>query len=142
MRTASALLALLLALLVTGCGGADEKRAREPGTVTCGGTPLEQEPDLPAGFPKPAATTYLSAERRGPTTVVDGFLAGELGDAYEAYREAFESAGYSILFDELEAADAEISYRDPARSTSGQVALRERCVEAGRVAVHITARPA
>ena len=62
-----------------------------------------------------------------------------LEDAYNGYKDAFDEAGYSILFDEIEDADSEVSYEGDGRT--GQVALRENCEEDGRISVHITNRP-
>jgi hypothetical protein len=63
-----------------------------------------------------------------------------LQDAYDAYKSGFESAGYDVLFDEIEEHDSEVSYEGGGRT--GQVALRENCDEADRISVHITSRPA
>jgi hypothetical protein len=49
-------------------------------------------------------------------------------------------AGYTVLFNEKEEHDAEISYKGSGRT--GQIALREICSESDTTRVHITSRPA
>jgi len=133
-------LALLAALcLLAGCGGGEPKAKIR--TATCSGAPLAAVAGLPADFPRPEAVVFLRRQLRGPTTVVDGYWEGDLEEAFRGYSEALEQAGYAILDDEREAADAEVVYEDPAGETGGQVALRDHCREDGRVVVHITARP-
>jgi hypothetical protein len=140
-------LAPLLAALTLGlaaCGGEDEKGEEEElsgdAEAACTAAALEGSPGLPAGFPQLDDVTYTKRSEAGPSTVVDGYYEGELGDAYEEYRSGFESAGYDILFDEKEDHDAEVSWKGGGRS--GQVALREECGDEGKIYVHITNRPA
>lgn len=126
------------------CGGGGNAGTTETvaaGVLTCAGTPLAPEPELPAAFPRPEGLTYVESKVQGPTTIVGGYFKGDLDDAYNAYKEGFEQAGYTILFDEKEQADAEVSYKDAAGVTSGQVALRAKC-DNGNVSVRITNRPA
>jgi hypothetical protein len=59
--------------------------------------------------------------------------------AHDEVKAAFERVGYTILFDELEEHDSEVSWKGQGRS--GQVALREECGDSGRTFVHITNRP-
>jgi hypothetical protein len=143
-RFASVLLLALASSALAACGGdgGGEEEGKGEAKIACEGAPLGSEPNLPAGFPKPAETTYFDSKKQGPSLVVDGFYEGDLEKAYEEYKEGFEGSGYTILFDELEENDSEISYRDPDEATSGQVALRRDCEEDGRIAVHITNRPA
>ena len=142
MQRALALLALAPCLaLAAACGGSGGGGTRLS-IISCSGTPLASAPALPAGFPKPGEVTYVETEQRGPTTVVEGYAEAGLEEAYDAYRDAFEAAGYAILADEREQFDAEVAYEDPAGAVSGQVALRDRCKESGRIALTITARPA
>lgn len=111
------------------------------GVLTCAGPPLAPEPRLPAAFPSPEGLTYVESKVQGPTTIIAGYYDGGLEDAYNAYKDGFEQAGYIILFDEKEREDAEVSYKDAAEVTSGQVALRAKC-DNGNVSVRITSRPA
>jgi hypothetical protein len=147
VRPISRLLVLgLSALVLAACGGGGPGGSGGGGTVaagvlTCTGAPLAPEPQLPAAFPKPEGLTYVESNKQGPTTVVGGYYEGGLEDAYTAYKDGFEQAGYAILFDEKEKEDAEVSYKDAAEVTSGQVALRAKCNN-GNVSVRITNRPA
>lgn len=135
-------LPLLLAALTTGaCMGGDGGTARGLPGVECDGAAFSGATGLPARFPKPDAATYVRTEQRGPTRVVTGFYEGELDDAYEAYRDALDNAGYTILFDEIEDTDSEVTYEDPRSRSTGLVALKEQCEEDGRIAVRITNRP-
>ena len=134
-------LALILLVLAAGCGGGDEgeEEGEEGGAkVACEGEALSST-KLPASFPTVDGVTLTKQETQGPTEVVDGYYVGELEDAYEGYTSGFESAGYQILFDEIEEDDSEVSYEGDGRT--GQVALRKDCEEDGRVTVHITSRP-
>jgi len=142
MRTARAAARLAVTLLaapaLAACGGGD---APPRFRTACGGPPIAGADRLPASFPKPSAVTYVKTEQRGPTRVVNGHFAGDLESAYDAYRQAFESAGYAITFDELEQQDAEVAYDDDASATSGLVALKDDCLEGELVSVRITSRP-
>lgn len=140
-RRRLALLALA-AFAVSGCGGGgSETPTQVIGVLTCQGDPLARNPPLPSGFPEPSELTYVESKTQGPTLVVNGFYSGALKDAYRFYRDGFEQAGYTILFEEQERSDAEVSYRDAGGKTSGQVALRGQCTN-GNVSVRITNRPA
>ena len=134
-------LGLILLVLAAGCGGGDEgEEEGEEGraTVACEGEALSST-KLPASFPAVEGVTLTKQETQGPTEVVDGYYEGDLEDAYNGYKSAFEEAGYDVLFDEIEEDDSEVSYEGDGRT--GQVALRKTCEEEGRVSVHITSRP-
>jgi hypothetical protein len=141
-RAAARLAATLLsAPALAACGGGGGEDAPPRFRTACGGPPIAGADRLPASFPKPSAVTYVKTEQRGPTRVVNGHFAGNLESAYDAYRQAFESAGYAITFDELEQQDAEVAYDDDASATSGLVALKDDCIEEELVSVRITSRP-
>lgn len=131
----------LFALGVAACGGGGGGTITVAGILTCEGAALAADPQLPAGFPRPSGVTYVESKKQGPTTLVSGYYEGSLEDAYDAYKDGFDRAGYGILFDEKEQRDAEVSYEDATRATNGQVALRSQC-ENGNVSVRITNRPA
>ena len=100
----------------------------------------EAETGLPADFPNVDGVVYVKTSEAGPSHVVDGFAERGLEDLYDDYKSEFESAGYSILFDEIEEDDAEVSYKTKDETSEGQVALRS-CDE-DKTSVHITNRPA
>jgi hypothetical protein len=129
------------AFALVACGGEKESEAEEEGRakVACEGPALSEDPGLPANFPKPDGVTYTKASEAGPSRIVDGYYEGELQDAYDAYKEGLSGGGYTVLFDEIEEDDSEVSYEGEGRT--GQVALREECEEEGRLTVHITSRP-
>jgi hypothetical protein len=139
-----ALLAGLLALVVLALVAAlllDADEEVEGGaSVACSGDSVS--PDLPSDFPQVDGMTYTGSQTSGPSEIVDGYFEGDLQGAYEAWRSALEGAGYTITFDEIEAFDSEVAYRGGAESRSGIVALRDVCMEDGRISVHITSRPA
>jgi len=125
-------------VLLPACGGGGPK-----GTATCDGTPLDADAmDLPADFPIPDKVTIDATDKQGASHTFDGWFDGSLEDAYHAWKDAFESAGYTVLFDELEERDSEVSYASADNTSTGQVAMKSDCVEAGRTDVHITNRPA
>ena len=103
--------------------------------ITCEGDALEGDTGLPAKFPTPPELTYVKSEQLGPTRVVNGYFEGSLEMAYEDYKSGFKSAGYKVLFDEIEENDSEVSYEDPASSTTGIVALKAECDDDDRISV-------
>jgi hypothetical protein len=131
----------LLVLAFAGCGG-DKKSDREGGEVqaACSGSPLSETPNLPAKFPTFDSVTYTQQTTQGPTEVVEGYYDGDVEAAHDEVKAALEQAGFTILFDELEADDSEVSWKGQGRS--GQVALRMECGSEDRTFVHITNRPA
>jgi hypothetical protein len=136
-RSAGVLTAFLL-LLAAGCGS--EKKAEEGGTETdCGSAPaaMTGAPTLPPQFPTPDNVTYTGQKKTGPSSVVSGYREGELGDAFDAYKSAFDSAGYQVTRDEKEEDDAEVNFAG-GRST-GQVKMIQSCKE--RTGLSITIRP-
>jgi hypothetical protein len=135
---------VLLSAVLAGCGGENESEAEREaesgrGTVTCEGSATSDDLGLPADFPQIEGITFVVSEQNGPTRVVDGYAERGLEDLYDDFKSGFESAGYEILFDEIEEDDAEVSYRADSDSSEGQVALRS-CDE-DKTSVHITNRP-
>lgn len=136
---------LLLVSLLAACGGKSEaEKEREAGksgrgTVTCEGTATSAATGLPADFPQIEGVIFVKASKNGPSRVVDGYAGKGLDDLYDDLHSSFEDAGYTILFDEREEDDAEISYRTKDETTEGQVALRS-CDE-DKTSIHITNRP-
>jgi hypothetical protein len=131
----------VLALAAAGCGGGKDKNGAEEGAVTCEGSALTGSTGLPASFPTWDEVTLTKKSQEGPTLVVEGWFDGDLKSAHDEYKDRFESAGYTVLFDELEDKDSEVSYKDAQGKTSGQVALKDEC-DNGHISVHITNRPA
>jgi len=135
-----------VACVLAGCGGKSEaEKEREAaakggrGTVTCDGSAMSGSTGLPVDFPGIDGLTFVKSEKNGPTQTVDGYANEGLKDLYEAYQSGFNDAGYTILFDEREEDDAEISYRSKDAGSTGIVALRS-CDE-DKTSVHITNRP-
>jgi hypothetical protein len=137
-----------LLVVAAGCGGkSDEEKQAEAqsgeGTITCTGDALSGSSGLPAGFPVLDGVTFVTAEDKGPTRVVDGYSDESLEGLYTEYKDRFAEAQYKVLFDEIERdrGDSEVSYRSKDGKTEGIVALRASC-DNGNVSIHITARPA
>jgi hypothetical protein len=143
MRTKWLKLAALLAvatLAFSACGGGEKKGE---GTLNCGGTAISSSDlKIPSDFPAPPSVTFTSSRLDGPSGVAEGYSVEELKQTYDEWHEFFERAGYSVLFDEIEENDAEISYKSKDGTRTGQVALRADCEQADRLFVHITDRPA
>jgi hypothetical protein len=142
------LLALAAGFALSACGGGGESEsekeaeaaAKEGGSeITCSGDAHTGDTGLAASFPKPSGVTYVKSTQTGPTRVVLAYYDGDLDGAYEAYKDAFDSAGYDIPFDEKEEDDAEVSYEDSGTSTTGLVALKAECDE-DRISIRITSR--
>ena len=75
--------------------------------------------------------------RIGPSSVVSGYHDGELDDAFDAYKSAFDSAGYQVTDSEKEEDDAEVNFA--GGSSSGQVKMIQSCKD--RTSLAITIRP-
>ena len=139
------LIPLVSVALLAGCGGKSEaEKEREAsagrGPLTCEGSQMSGSPQLPAGFPSVGDITYVDSSKEGPTQILDGFSKSDLKDMHDGYVDGFKSAGYDVLFEELEDHDSEVSYKTKDGSKTGQVALRE--CENDNTSVHITIRPA
>jgi hypothetical protein len=133
----------LLVLVLAGCGGDGngEEESEGSGVVqaACTGSALSDAPNLPAGFPSFEAATFTEQKTQGPTEIVEGYYEGDIEDAYNTVKDGLENAGFTILFDELEEDDSEVSWKGQGRS--GQVALRNECGDADRVYIRISNRP-
>ena len=146
MRTGwTVVLVAATALTAAGCGGEKKSEESELGReaqAACTGSRLSDEPKLPPSFPQieQEKLTYTKQETRGPTEVVEGYFSGDVAEAHEEFEKELEGAGFSILFNELEEHDSEISWKGEGRT--GQVAMREECGDADKTYVRITNRPA
>lgn len=149
LKTVLGMLAASLLLAASGCGKSEKEKESEAaaqsgrGTITCEGSATSVKTGLPADFPQPDAVTYVKAQKKGPTIVVDGYSTESLEGMYVEYKDRFKEAGYTIPFSELEQdrGDSEVAY-EAKNGTSGIVALRggDAC-DNGNVSVHITNRP-
>jgi hypothetical protein len=134
----------VLGLMVAGCGGGDNKgEESELGKETetaCAGSPLSEKANLPATWPDMGAVTFTQQSTQGPTEVVEGYFEGDVAAAHDDFKRELDAAGFTILFDELEEHDSEVSWKGQGRS--GQVALREECGESDKTYIKVTNRPA
>ena len=142
MRRLALLPLALLVFALAGCGGDGKGEDESGGEVeaACTASALEDAPNLPSGFPSFDSVTFTQQRTQGPTEIVEGYYEGELEDAYYEVKSSLEDAGFTILFDELEEHDSEVSWKGQGRS--GQVALREECGSTDKIYVHVTNRPA
>ena len=129
---------LAIALVAAGCGGGGKEEA-EGAKTDCKTQATTKPTGLPAAFPVPGELTFTDVREDGPTLVVDGYWTAGIDEAYNEYKDQVEQAGYDILFNEKEEHDAEISYKGSGRT--GQIALRDDCMESDTTRVHITSRP-
>jgi hypothetical protein len=136
-RGAALLLLMLVVGVAAGCGEGDEGDGEATGA--CGDAPAEiaQQPTLPDGFPTPEGVIYTTEREAGPSHIVEGYRDGTLEDAFDAYKDAFENAGYDVTKDEREEDDAEVNFA--GGSSTGQVKLRQPCED--RTSIEITIRP-
>ena len=138
MSKGAGVLTAFVLLLAAGCGS--EKKAEERGAEKeCGSAPaaMTGEPTLPAKFPTPDNVTYTGEKKTGPSSVVSGYREGELGEAFDEYKSAFDSAGYQVTKDEKEEDDAEVNFA--GGSSTGQVKMIQSCKD--RTSLAITIRP-
>jgi hypothetical protein len=135
-------LGFALAVVAAGCGDAEQSSGGESegSKAVCKAAATSKPTSLPAAFPVPGELTFTEVRKDGPTNVVDGYWTAGLDEAYEEFKDQVEQAGYTVLFNEKEEHDAEISYSGSGRT--GQIALRDDCTEADTTRVHITNRPA
>jgi len=70
----------------------------------------------------------------------DGYFEGDVQAAHDDFKRELEAAGFTILFDEVEENDSEVSWEGEGRS--GQVAIRNECGESDKMYVKVTNRPA
>ena len=142
--------AVLLALVVAACGGGgggepsvtDTDQGGQSPLATCSGSAIA-ETGLPSDFPVPDGVTFTATLKAGPTTIVDGFGEGDVAGFLSSWTDAVKAAGYTVLGTDDEApSDAEINYESADGTTSGQIALRDQCGGGGKIAVHVTNRPA
>lgn len=135
----------LFCLFLAACGGGGSKESSqlsESAQAACTGSALTTAPELPKGWPDMAEVTYTQQSDQGPTKIVEGWFDGDIKAAHDDFKRELQAAGFTILFDELEAdrGDSEVSWKGQGRS--GQVALREECGSKDKIYVHVTNRPA
>ncbi len=133
------LIALVASLAACGGGEDKDKQSAGRGPLTCSGSAMSGSPNVPAGFPDVGDITWVGAGTSGPTKTSDGFTSHDLQSMHDGYVAAFKNAGWTVLFEELEKDDSEVSYRTKDGAREGQVALRE--CDNGNVSVHVTNRP-
>src|SRR6058998_3017501 len=116
-RTLRLFLALVMgALVLSACGGGGGE-SEEGGTVKCEGAALaSSDLKLPSDFPIPAEAVLTTATKAGPSQIAERYYQADLESAYNEWKNALEAANYSILFDEIEDQDSEISYQSPDES--------------------------
>jgi hypothetical protein len=132
----------VFAFLLGGCGGGDGKSEGEGSNeaeAACTGSELTESPELPQGWPDMGEVTFTQQSEQGPTKVVEGYFDGDIEAAHDDFKRELEAAGFTILFDEIEEDDSEVSWKGEGRS--GQVALRNECGSSDKIFVHITNRP-
>jgi hypothetical protein len=132
-----AMLGAALVLLATACElEPDKRRAKK----ACGDAPaaMTGTPSLPPKFPTPNGVTYTAQKDAGPTTIVSGYLPGEIGNAFDAFQKSLATNGYAVTKTDHESVEAEVNYE--GGHTTGQVKLLQECRD--RTKVTITVRPA
>ncbi len=133
-----------VSLAMSACGGGNEVKVEQAasGKVDCSGSGIAVDQlKLPADFPQPGELTITEATTAGPSQVLNGYWTADLQETYDEWHQQLDGAGYSVLFDEIEDEDAEISYKSADASSTGQIALRSDCQQADTTDVHITNRP-
>lgn len=136
-----AMLIGLVVLGLAGCGGKEETRGElsKGAEAACTGTELSEAPRLPEGWPVMGEVTFTRQSTQGPTEIVEGYFDGDIKSAHDDFKRELDQSGFTILFDELEEDDSEVSWKGEGRS--GQVALREECGESDKIYVKVTNRP-
>ena len=142
IRWAAALAFFVLLLAACGGGGGDEGggELNKEAEAACNGSALSEAPELPASWPDIGDVTFTQQSIQGPTNVVEGYFVGSVQAGHDEFKRELESAGFTILFDEVEEDDSEVSWKGKGRS--GQVALRHECGDDDKIYVKVTNRPA
>jgi len=139
---------VVVALALAACGGDKDKgdsdaeaEATASPLATCTG-PAVAKTGLPANFPVPSGVTFTATASAGPSTLVDGFATGDVESVYNAWKQAFDTANYTLTSTDFEAPnDAELNFLSADGKTSGQAAMRNQCGGNGTIAVHVVDRP-
>ena len=137
--------ALLLGTLVVSlaaCGGngeSEEGELSEEAQAACTGSALSDAPTLPDGWPDMGEVTFTQQSTAGPTEIVEGYFEGDVQAAHDDFKRELEASGFTILFDEIEENDSEVSWKGEGRS--GQVAIRKECNDNDKVYIKVTNRP-
>jgi hypothetical protein len=144
MRLAGLLLVLSVAFGACSKGeNQGEPESEDGGTETCAGSAVPaDELKLPQGFPTPDRVKFTESHAQGPSAVAEGYFEGDVKDAHDEWVDAFDSAHWTVLSDELEEDDSEVNFQAADQSSTGQVALRAVCQDADRTLVIVTDRPA
>jgi len=141
-------LSILLASLaiapfaLAACGGDNsesETEGDDGARIACRGDTYDGDLGLPENFPTPPEFVAVSSEQEGATRVVVGYWESGLDEAYREWKDAVESAGFDVTFDELEDKDSEVAYE--GSGNTGIIQLKDRCEEDEVTYVRITARP-
>jgi len=129
-------LTVVAVAVAVGCGGGGEDKDKEAAGKTCGPAPaaMSGKPTLPPGFPMPAEVTYTGQAAKGPTSVVKGYFAGDIDDAFKTYKDSFKDP-YDVEDSEHEAVDAEIEFKGSGKE--GQVKLLQTCKDRTNVTLTI-----
>jgi hypothetical protein len=135
-------LLLVLSAALAGCASEAEKEregqgGKETRACTSAPTPIASPTALPSTFPNPVSVTYTSVETLGPTQIIRGYTSSEFADAFEEYKDAMATGGYSVTKEEREEDDAEVNFA--GNGTTGQVKLEVDCKD--RTSVRLTIRP-
>jgi hypothetical protein len=129
--------------MLAACGGGGDDESGElsqAAEAACTGSELTEAPELPAGWPDMGEVTFTQQSDQGPTKVVEGYFEGDVQAAHDDFKRELEAAGFTILFDEVEEDDSEVSWKGEGRS--GQVAIRNECGESDKMYIKVTNRPA
>jgi hypothetical protein len=131
-------LTLLAVAVALGCGGGDEDKEKQAADRACPNSPaaMSGTPSLPTGFPQPSEVTYTSQVAKGPSSIVNGYFAGDIDKAYNTYKDAFQDP-FEVEDSEHEEVDAEIEFKGSDKE--GQVKLLQTCKD--RTRVTLTIRP-
>jgi hypothetical protein len=125
----------LLALVAAGCGGGSGTKQQTVATKECL-PPKRVAVPLSPGFPAPSATVYTGSNKRGSSTVVMGYVPGNLDAAVTGYEGAFSANNYAVTNETKHTLDATLDFN--GTTVSGSVYLLQACRNITSVTIVVT----
>ena len=130
---------LLAMLAMAACGGESGDAGGELPACARAGTPVALPDGFPQSFPLPDGTVIDSARTESGSSVVEGFVPGDLDGVREFMNDELPDAGFELEGGETEEHDAETEFRGNA--VEGRLKLRDIPGCEGAVTLAVAVHP-